>query len=142
MTAITIAAIRVVAAMPITARANWIFRITELRPVPKFMAAVRNTMLLLTVLPACAVSTAYLAYRVFPLSGGKTSCNAESVRSAPRRVEPVRFPENPVHVFLSAWKGEPTVCFLDLGFSSPSPSWRSCALQRHARSTTHLAIGE
>ena len=62
MTAITIAAVRVVAAMPITVQANWIFRITELRVVPKYVSAARNTMLLLTVLPACAVSAACLAY--------------------------------------------------------------------------------
>jgi hypothetical protein len=71
MTAITIAAIRVVVAMPITARANWIFRITELRPVPKYVAAVRNTMLLLTVLPACTVSTACLAYEFSPYLAAK-----------------------------------------------------------------------
>ncbi len=71
MTAITIAAIRVIAAMPITARANWIFRITELRPVPKYVAAVRNTMLLLTVLPACTVSTACLAYEFSPYLAAK-----------------------------------------------------------------------
>jgi hypothetical protein len=39
-------------------RANWIFRITELRPLPEYVGAV--TMLLLTVLPACAVRTAWL----------------------------------------------------------------------------------
>jgi hypothetical protein len=71
MTTITIAAIRVVAAMPITARANWIFRITELRPVAKYVAAVRNTMLLLTVLPASAVSTACLAYEFSPYLAAK-----------------------------------------------------------------------
>jgi hypothetical protein len=71
MTAISIAAIRVVAAMPVNARANWIFRITELRHVPEYIAAVRNTLLLLSVLPVCTVSTAYLAYEFSPYLAAK-----------------------------------------------------------------------
>jgi hypothetical protein len=71
MTALTIGAIRVVAAMPITARANWIFRVTELRRVPKYVVAVRRTMLLLTVVPACAISTAFLAYEFSPYLAAK-----------------------------------------------------------------------
>jgi hypothetical protein len=64
--ALLVAAIRVVASMPIAARANWIFQITELRSVPEYSTANRNTTILLAVVPACILTWFYLSYRFSP----------------------------------------------------------------------------
>jgi hypothetical protein len=51
MLCVTVCAIRIVSAIPLTLRANWIFRITELRGVPEYMAAIRRTLVALGVVP-------------------------------------------------------------------------------------------
>lgn len=49
---VAVAAIRSVISMPITLRANWIFRITERLDAAEYVAAVRRTPFLLSVAPA------------------------------------------------------------------------------------------
>jgi len=49
---------RVVFAMPLDLRANWIFRITGVRPGPKILAASRRSLLLLSVAPVWLASAA------------------------------------------------------------------------------------
>jgi hypothetical protein len=60
---LTVLALRVVIAIPITLRANWIFRITQSRPSYKYHRAVRVSLVLLGVLPALlALSTALFSH--------------------------------------------------------------------------------
>ncbi|MCU1262280.1 MAG: beta-lactamase [Bryobacterales bacterium] len=47
---------RVVFAMPLALKANWVFRMTELSEVPEYLAAARRALLLLAVAPVWVVS--------------------------------------------------------------------------------------
>lgn len=57
MMCVAIGGIRIVAAVPIALRANWIFRMTELQPPSAFFAAVRWSFVMLGVLPIWLGST-------------------------------------------------------------------------------------
>jgi hypothetical protein len=54
---LTVLALRVVIAIPITLRANWIFRATQIRPVYAYHHAVRRSLLWLGVVPVVAAFT-------------------------------------------------------------------------------------
>jgi hypothetical protein len=49
---VAVAAIRSVISMPISLRANWVFRLTERLEVAEYVAAVRRTLFLMSVAPA------------------------------------------------------------------------------------------
>ena len=66
MMCIVVAAVRVVFPLPTALRANWIFRLTELRETPYYLAAVRRTLLLLGVVPVWVASGVLILW-VFPL---------------------------------------------------------------------------
>ncbi|QNI37018.1 hypothetical protein [Edaphobacter albus] len=60
---LTVLALRVVIAIPITLRANWIFRATQLRPAHMYHRAVRISLLLLGVVPVLfAISAAFFTH--------------------------------------------------------------------------------
>lgn len=68
---LTVLALRVVIAIPITLRANWIFRATQVRPAHRYHAAVRISLLLMGVLPVLlALSAAFFARYPAPLIAG------------------------------------------------------------------------
>lgn len=56
---------RVVFSMPLALRANWIFRVTEIRGVQEYLAAVRRSMFVLGVAPVLAASAA-LVLSIWP----------------------------------------------------------------------------
>ena len=58
MMCVAAAAVRVVFALPITLRANWIYRITEIRSVTLYTNALRRTFLLLVVAPVWTIFAA------------------------------------------------------------------------------------
>ena len=58
MMCVAAAAVRVVFALPITLRANWIYRITETRSVTLYTNAFRRTFLLLVVAPVWTIFAA------------------------------------------------------------------------------------
>jgi len=58
MMALGVVGTRVVFAMPLDLRANWIFRITGVRPGTRILAAGRRSLLLLSVAPVWLVSAA------------------------------------------------------------------------------------
>jgi hypothetical protein len=49
---------RVVFTMPLDLRANWIFRVTSIRPAPAYLAAIRRPLFVLSVGPVWLASTA------------------------------------------------------------------------------------
>jgi hypothetical protein len=49
---------RVVFAMPLDLRANWIFRVTSIRPTPEYLAAIRRPLFVLSVGPVWLASAA------------------------------------------------------------------------------------
>jgi hypothetical protein len=51
MLCVAVVAMRIVFSMPITLRANWVFRLAALHPVVTYSKAVRRTLLLLVVAP-------------------------------------------------------------------------------------------
>ena len=51
MLSVAVVAMRIVFSMPITLRANWIFRVAALHPVATYSKAVRRTLMLLAVAP-------------------------------------------------------------------------------------------
>ena len=51
---------RVAFALPMTLPANWIFRTAVARPAPQYLAAIREVLLLLTVMPVVGLSLALL----------------------------------------------------------------------------------
>jgi len=51
---------RVVFSMPLDLRANWIFRITEVRTMREYLAAIRRTLFVLGVVPVWAASAGLL----------------------------------------------------------------------------------
>jgi hypothetical protein len=61
---LTVLAIRVVASIPISLRANWIMRVTQVRPAAPYAGAVRLSWLLLAVVPVLLALAAplFLAY--------------------------------------------------------------------------------
>jgi hypothetical protein len=56
---------RVVFSMPLDLRANWIFRMTEVRGAHEYMAAIRRPLFVLAVAPVWAASAA-LFFRIWP----------------------------------------------------------------------------
>jgi len=66
MMCLAIGGIRVVAAMPIALRANWVFRLTELQPPPAYLAAVRYAFIALGALPVW-LGSAVLFFSLWPL---------------------------------------------------------------------------
>ncbi len=58
MMCVAAAAVRVVFALPIALRANWIYRITEIRSVTLYTNALRRTFLLLVIAPVWTVFAA------------------------------------------------------------------------------------
>jgi hypothetical protein len=65
MMALAVVGTRVVFAVPLDLRANWIFRIAGLRPGPGTLAAGRRSLLLLSVAPVWLAS-AVLCLRIWP----------------------------------------------------------------------------
>ena len=55
-----IVGMRAVFTLPLALRANWIFRVTAVRRVPEYLAAIRRSLLLLAVAPAWGISAAVL----------------------------------------------------------------------------------
>ncbi|HEY6407488.1 MAG TPA: hypothetical protein VIY29_08475, partial [Ktedonobacteraceae bacterium] len=67
MMILTVLAIRVVASIPISLPANWIFRVTEVRPAHLYQRAVRFSWLALGVTPILLIlSVAFLASYPWP----------------------------------------------------------------------------
>ncbi len=56
---------RVVFSMPLALRANWIFRVTEVRAAPKYLAAIRRPLFVLAVAPVWT-ATAVLLLSIWP----------------------------------------------------------------------------
>jgi hypothetical protein len=65
MMCIAVAGMRILFPIPIALRANWIFRLTELRETPKYSQAVRRTLFMLGVMPVWVVSGVLLLL-IFP----------------------------------------------------------------------------
>jgi hypothetical protein len=65
MMCVAAATVRVVFALPITLRANWIYRITEIRGVTIYTNALRRTFLLIVVAPVWAIFAA-LFFTIWP----------------------------------------------------------------------------
>ena len=51
MMCVSVGGVRVISAIPVDLKANWVFRITQLGPPPEYLRAVRRALLLLSVLP-------------------------------------------------------------------------------------------
>lgn len=66
MMSFAVVGLRSVFSLPISLHANWVLRITQLRPTPNYTAATRTTMLLLAVLPV-TLATAILALTFRPV---------------------------------------------------------------------------
>jgi hypothetical protein len=62
---ITVVGTRVVFSMPISLRANWIFRVTQVSPAREYMAAIRRPLFVLAVLPVWILSAALL-FSIWP----------------------------------------------------------------------------
>jgi hypothetical protein len=62
---------RVVFAMPLDLRANWIFQVTSIRPTQEYLAAIRRPLFVLSVGPVWLVSAAVFltAWRWLPAAG-------------------------------------------------------------------------
>lgn len=60
MMCLFIVGMRVVFSIPLTLRANWIFRITQIRPPGPYLAAIRRPMFVLAIAPVWIVSAAIL----------------------------------------------------------------------------------
>jgi hypothetical protein len=56
MMSLTVIGLRSVFSLPISLNANWVLRITQLRPTPEYTAATRTSILLLAVVPIIVVS--------------------------------------------------------------------------------------
>jgi hypothetical protein len=63
---LSILALRIVVSIPITLRANWIFRATQIRPAWRYHRAMRVSFLALCVLPALALLSTALLNRSYP----------------------------------------------------------------------------
>ena len=66
MMTFAVVGLRSVFSLPISLNANWVLRITQLRPTPEYTAATRATLILLAVIPVIVV-TAVLAMTFRPL---------------------------------------------------------------------------
>ena len=66
MMSFAVVGLRSVFSLPISLNANWVLRITQLRPTPEYTAATRATLILLAVIPVIVV-TAVLAMTFRPL---------------------------------------------------------------------------
>jgi hypothetical protein len=64
---VALAAVRVVVSLPIALRANWIYRITEIRGVTLYTRALRRTFLLFVIAPVWATFAALL-FTIWPRS--------------------------------------------------------------------------
>ena len=60
MLLVAVCAVRIVSAIPISLRSNWVFRITELRGAAKYLAASQRTFAALAVIPMCVAIAALL----------------------------------------------------------------------------------
>ncbi|MEO6805737.1 MAG: hypothetical protein ABI286_07315 [Edaphobacter sp.] len=56
--------VRVVIAMPHTLRANWIFRMTETRSVPEYVAAVRRSLVVMALAPVWLLLAVLFLFRL------------------------------------------------------------------------------
>jgi hypothetical protein len=65
MMCVAVAGVRVVFPLPIALRANWIFRLTELRPASEYSIAVRRSLFMLSVVPVW-FATGGLFFCIFP----------------------------------------------------------------------------
>jgi hypothetical protein len=65
MMCVAVAGVRVVFPLPIALRANWIFRLTELRHALEYSVAVRRSLFVLSVVPVWLVTSA-LFFCIFP----------------------------------------------------------------------------
>jgi hypothetical protein len=64
MMAVAVGGMRAVFALPIALRANWVLRVTQLRPTAHYLAATRRVLLLLAVAPVWLTAAVFsLAYR-------------------------------------------------------------------------------
>jgi hypothetical protein len=59
---LTVVGVRVVFSMPLELRANWIFRVTQVRGVQEYLAAIRRALLVMAVVPVWAGSAALLSW--------------------------------------------------------------------------------
>jgi hypothetical protein len=66
MMSFAVIGLRSVSSLPISLNANWVLRITQLRPTPEYTAATRTTLILLAVVPVIVVST-ILSFTFRPL---------------------------------------------------------------------------
>jgi hypothetical protein len=66
MMSFAVIGLRSVFSLPISLNANWVLRITQLRPTPEYTAATRTSLILLAVVPV-VVATAILAITFRPL---------------------------------------------------------------------------
>jgi hypothetical protein len=65
---VVVGGIRIVSAIPIALQANWVFRLTELRGVPKYLGSVRRSFLAIGVAPVwLAFATLFLSAGPWPL---------------------------------------------------------------------------
>jgi hypothetical protein len=62
MATILILGTRVVFAMPLALRANWIFRITEIQPASRYFSAIRRPLFVIAVAPVWLLSAAVLLW--------------------------------------------------------------------------------
>jgi hypothetical protein len=66
MMSFAVIGLRSVFSLPISLNANWVLRITQLRPTPEYTAATRTSLILLAVVPV-VIATAILAITFRPL---------------------------------------------------------------------------
>ena len=71
MMAVAVGGMRAVFALPIALKANWVLRVTQLRPTAHYLAATRQVLLLLAVIPVWLVTAVFsLGYRPWlPVAG-------------------------------------------------------------------------
>jgi hypothetical protein len=65
MMCVAVVGVRVVFPLPIALRANWIFRLTELRPPSQYSIVVRRSLFMLSVIPVW-LATGGLFFFIFP----------------------------------------------------------------------------
>ncbi|HEY2859661.1 MAG TPA: hypothetical protein VGJ21_14675 [Terracidiphilus sp.] len=56
MTSLTVLGLRATFALPVSLNANWMLRLTQLRPTAKYIAATRSTLLLFAVAPMLVIT--------------------------------------------------------------------------------------
>lgn len=71
MMALAVGGMRAVFALPIALKANWMLRVTQLRPTEHYLSATRRVLLLLAVVPVWLTAAIFsLAYRPWLPAGG------------------------------------------------------------------------